>query len=765
MNKVGIITWIRYQNYGTVLQATALADVIHKMGYNPVEIDYRPRSINDDSRFNFYIGLNDIKKRIKNIFNRLYESPRKTELYDNYLFANLSMTIPCNTEPELRALNEVFDAFVCGSDQIWTPVGFNDKYFLSFVNNPEKMVAYAPSLGLPEIKNPVIAKKMKILINRFKHLSVREQKGAEIIQKLCNKKAEVVLDPTLLVSSREWGKIEEQADYGQKNMPEKYIICYFLGDYSRYMKKVKEMSKALNMPYFVIPQFKKQAHKSDAVPFEVGPAEFLKLWAHASYAIIDSFHGLAFSLNYNIPFTVFKRFRENDSLNQNSRILNILKITGMEKRLADENRLVADSELLHCDFERSNKILAEKKAQSLQYLEKALASAITKEKIEPQNVADLSLCCGCSACAAVCPTGAISIAENDKGFLHNQVAEEKCIHCKKCLRVCPFHQVQAMDLKNAMKLVAYQSAEKQHQVYSSSGGFSADLAASLNKKGYSVYGVIYNSAKNQAEHISITPNSVDELSKIQGSKYLQSHTENSFKEIQNTKSNGRFVFFGTPCQVAALDKQLRLQNRRQDAVLVDLICHGVPSNLLWKKYLHEIETKYGIQQHPSVSFRSEKGGWHIRSIAITDGKKKYQKIDRKDPFYILFRNSLCDMETCYECPYRDKSSADIRMGDYWGPRYAKNEQGISMVIGITERGNQIIQDLGGRKKGYPLQDYWDVQYIYNLQKPLFYEDLLGELGNTEISLQSIRMKYAKGYETREKLGEIKNKLKSILRRK
>lgn len=73
MNKVGIITWIRYQNYGTVLQATALADVIHKMGYNPVEIDYRPRSINDDSRFNFYIGLNDIKKRIKNIFNRLYE--------------------------------------------------------------------------------------------------------------------------------------------------------------------------------------------------------------------------------------------------------------------------------------------------------------------------------------------------------------------------------------------------------------------------------------------------------------------------------------------------------------------------------------------------------------------------------------------------------------------------------------------------------------------------------------------------------------------
>ena len=336
MNKVGIITWIRYENYGTVLQATALAEVIRQLGYSPVEIDYRPRSINDDSKFNILEGLPRGAKFLKNIFNGVYESTRKTELYHKYLSTNLSVTEPCNTTPELMELNKDFDAFICGSDQIWSPAGFDEKYFLSFVNNPEKMIAYAPSFGLPEIKNAIIAKKMKVLINRFVHLAVREQQGAEIIYKLCGKRATVVLDPTLLLSPHKWKKFEEQADYGQQNMPEKYIICYFLGDYSRYMKTVKAMSKVLNMPYFVIPQFKKQVCKSDAVPFEVGPAEFLKLWAHASYAITDSFHGLAFSLNYNIPYTVFKRFSENDPLNQNSRIINILKLTGMEKRLVDE---------------------------------------------------------------------------------------------------------------------------------------------------------------------------------------------------------------------------------------------------------------------------------------------------------------------------------------------------------------------------------------------------------------------------------------------
>lgn len=759
------MTWFGYQNFGTVLQATALTHVTKQLGYESFMINYSPREINNIKKYTasslFTKGVHFISRRLKTY----YQSHGKDVLYQNFLRSNLKITRPINTEPELNMLNSNFDAFICGSDQIWSPSCFDEKYFLSFVDNPEKMVAYAPSIGLNEIKNPIIARKMKALIVRFKHLSIREQQGAELIQKLCNKKAEVVLDPTLLVSPQEWKEIEEQADYSGKTMPERYIICYFLGDYSRYMEKVKAISNVLGIPYFVIPQFKLQAHKKDAIPFEAGPAEFLKLWSHAAYAITDSFHGLAFSLNFNIPFTVFKRFRDQDSFNQNSRIFNILKITGMENRLVDEKRFVPKENLLNCDFKKSNEVLAKKKEQAFAYLKNALTQAVSAERTELQNVGKISLCCGCDACAAVCPTGAISIEENDKGFLHNQVDETKCIHCKKCLRVCPFYQVQSQKLQDAESLIAYQSKEKQHQVYSSSGGFSADLAEMLNHEGYTVYGAAYDHTKDIVEHIEIAPDESSALNEIQGSKYLQSHTEASMRAICNKPADDKVVFFGTPCQVAALDRMLHIQNKKENVILVDLICHGVPSNLLWKKYLQEIEIKYGIQNHPSVSFRSEKGGWHIRSIAITDGEKSYIESDRKDPFYVLFRNSLCDMETCYECPYRDKSSADIRMGDYWGPRYAKNESGISMVIANTEKGLQIIQRMKGNKKEYPLQDYWNVQYIYNLQKPLFYENLLDDLKNPAIPLQKVRKEYAKGYETREKIGNLKNKVFSLLNRK
>ena len=184
-------------------------------------------------------------------------------------------------------------------------------------------------IGLTKIDNPIVRDKMKKLIGRFKHLSIREQQGAELIRRLCDKNAKVVLDPTLLLSPKEWKTFEQQAVYETSLLPNKYIICYFLGDYTQYMQKVKEISNKLHMPYFIIPQFKLQSQDEHCVPFDVGPAEFLKLWSHAAYAITDSFHGVAFSLNYNKPFSVFKRFKEDARDNQNSRVVNILKLVNL----------------------------------------------------------------------------------------------------------------------------------------------------------------------------------------------------------------------------------------------------------------------------------------------------------------------------------------------------------------------------------------------------------------------------------------------------
>ena len=147
MKKVGIMTWIQYQNYGTALQAGALSKIIKMMGYETFNINYYPRAINDSSHYSLRgiydkgIGI------IKRTFNGQYTSEGKSQLYKRYLSANLNITEPCNTKVELADLNDRFDAFICGSDQIWSPLGFDENYFLSYVRNSNKMIAYAPSIG------------------------------------------------------------------------------------------------------------------------------------------------------------------------------------------------------------------------------------------------------------------------------------------------------------------------------------------------------------------------------------------------------------------------------------------------------------------------------------------------------------------------------------------------------------------------------------------------------------------------------------------
>ena len=725
-NKVALMTWFTYKNYGSALQAGALYNTVCKMGYQPEFIDYAPKGVIQDTSRLDLIGR--LFKKLKSHKIRNYSSKGLDALYDEYYGEKFVISQPCNSYAELYDLNDKYLAFICGSDQIWAPICYDSKYFLDFVKNVDKMIAYAPSIGCSKIDNPTVKTNMSRLISRFKNLSVREQKGAELISELTGQTAKVVLDPTLLMNSNEWD--EYISEEKVQRISGEYIVGYFLGEADKYMKYVKELSKKLGLPYYVIPVTEKQKGSGRAIPFEVGPKEFVSLIKNATHVCTDSFHGLAFSINYNVPFTVFKRFKDNDPKNQNSRIFNLLKITGLENRLADYKRKVDIDVSKFCDFSKANKSIEIRRKDSKEYLKNALEQAKTSVGSSGDKYVITNTCCGCGACSSICKQGAITIKKDEEGFEKYCIDTEKCVRCGLCKTVCPMINISAPILSESKALYSVKSCSEQVLKKSSSGGTAYELALYLIENGYSICGCTYDRQNDCARHIWIRPNEKERLSLLQGSKYVQSITKDALKEIDKESDEGKVAFFGTPCQCTAVDKLLRRKNKREESIVVDLICHGVPSAFLWKKYLQKIEKGNSVGQHPQVYFRCKDKGWRNRFLKVEGKGKVYKKSEHADDFYAFFRRGLCYMEACFDCPYRQRSSADIRVGDYWGNKFEKDKQGVSMVISNTQNGDALIQQMQRENRckveKQQLIEYWKVQFPYNARKPLIREELIKE---------------------------------------
>jgi len=532
----------------------------------------------------------------------------------------------------------------------------------------------------------------------------------------------------------------------------------------------KALSKKMHVPYYVIPVTAKQNRSKHAVPFEVGPREFVSLFKNAKYVFTDSFHGTAFSVNFNVPFSVFKRFKDSDKNNQNSRIYSLLTQLGLADRLVKDIDKCAQHESTECDFGAANAALHNLRKASRAYLEEALARAVDSDADETtKNFKITDLCCGCGACAAVCKKGAVTIQKNDAGFFHYTIDETRCVQCKQCKAVCPMTDVVATDMHESFALFAAKSNEKQVLRRSSSGGVAHALASALLKKGYAVCGCAYDTNEHIARHIWLMPEHEEKLSALQGSKYIQSHSATALSQLVNMAKNAPVLFFGTPCQAAAADKLLRVHGLREQAVIVDLICHGVPSYHLWEKFLHDIDKMHGTGSTPTVLFRDKAKSWHQRMLTLSGNGRRYQRQEQKDDFYAFFRRGLCNMPSCADCPYRERSSADIRLGDYWGERFLKDTKGVSMAIANTACGQtlltQLADDASCVVNTYPLSEYWSVQYPYNLQKPLLWDAVILDLQNENIPLHKLRKKYCGYYDKVERLSRLLNGILRIVKRR
>ena len=770
MKKAAIMTWYHYQNFGTALQVTALSHVLHELGYSVNVIQYIPpdgRFITKSNSNSLICLLGFYLKRVPTFTKRIlkkfsgvptcdnFVDKKRNELFQKFIDEHLVLTAKCQTYSELFALKSNFDVFVCGSDQIWSPLCFDTKYFLDFIPKLKK-IAYAPSIGVTQIKDKYIRNCMKKLIDDFRFLSVREEQGKKLIKEICNKDAVVALDPTLLLK-KEWNNYLND-DYAQKQG--KYLLCYFLGENQATWNHVWKIADKLGLQIKIVPVFQKDVEKPGQILTGVGPAEFLGLIKHAAFVCTDSFHGVAFSINFHKEFCVYERFSNNSSDSQNSRIYNILNITGLKTRLIkDKNKINVD--LSDIDFLEVDKKLEQYRNESIQFLKKSLTE-ISKFNILSQKKEITNTCCGCGNCAIICPNKAIEIKKNKNGFIEAEIQKEKCTNCGLCKKVCPYNG-QRSSMIDAAKHKLYMAKSKNSEVLqkSSSGGIGHELASSFCKQGYDVAGCMYDYEEEEARHVLINKYNIEGLGIFQGSKYIQSNTFTAFK-IAVEKSE-KAIIFATPCQIAGLDRLLRLKNKRNNFILVDLICHGVPSQNLWEKYLLYIKNKVNLTNY-EVEFRTKEKSWHSKYMQFVDinSKSSYCTSERENLFYSFFLLRNCFMKSCYECIYRENSAADIRIGDYWGERFKKDTTGVSMIIALTTAGETALHQLQIENKiemcQYPCDEYWKVQYPYNPLKPVFYDELMDDLQSSERSLKEIEKEYCREFFIKRKIGKIKNKL-------
>ena len=294
-------------------------------------------------------------------------------------------------------------------------------------------------------------------------------------------------------------------------------------------------------------------------------------------------------------------------------------------------------------------------------------------------------CCGCNACAEICPKHCITMVADVKGFLYPKVDTAACIECGVCERVCPLRK-ENIRLNALLKAFAAWNKDESEYLASSSGGAAQVFSSYIIKQGGVVYGC--TSESMHIRHIRV--DSLSELSKLQGSKYVQSDVWGLFSQVKaDTQAGKPVLFIGTPCQVAGLKNYIR--RIPENLYLVDLICHGVPSQQMLHEHINHILNGRSAEQ---LSFRK---GQLFRIEITSRCGTVYSSEPYGDAYFKSFLNGLTYRDSCYHCPFaRKERASDITIGDFWGLRDAaslplkNNGGGISVLLPSTEKGEMLI---------------------------------------------------------------------------
>ena len=421
-------------------------------------------------------------------------------------------------------------------------------------------------------------------------------------------------------------------------------------------------------------------------------------------------------------------------------------------------------------LENSEKIKSILKQKIPQYKEKAdnlIEDVLDRlDNLEKKYITSTNKCTGCMACYNVCESNAIEMIENEEGFLYPVINKEKCTNCGKCKKVCPVNTVYEETFPK-MKCYAAINQQEEDRMKSSSGGMISLFAKEILKHNGVVYGA--ELVHQEVKHVRI--DKVEDLYKILGSKYVQSKIGDIYLKVQkDLKNNKEVLFTGTPCQIEGLKSFLKTEY--ENLTCISIICHGVPSPGVFKKYLTEIENVKDTHI-TNVNFRNKDQGWHEFSMqySYANGEKKTIPFT-KDKYMRGFLNNYYLRECCYNCEMRfgKKNRADVIVGDFWGIENVfpdmDDNKGISAVIINSEKGIKIFEKLKSSIK-YKETTFADIlkanpvlisSVKYTQKRNAFFEMIKNEQVQTTLDILNLENLYKEIEEKNKEITYLKGQV-------
>lgn len=354
-------------------------------------------------------------------------------------------------------------------------------------------------------------------------------------------------------------------------------------------------------------------------------------------------------------------------------------------------------------------------------------------------------CTGCSACDNICPHDAIVMSPDKDGFIMPVINSDKCVECKLCEKACPI--VNGHDLKNPEVKDAYAFWDNSVRTESSSGGAFSAIAEWIRGNNGVVFGAAWHE-DFKCSHIGYEKS--QPISRLRGSKYLQSDIRKTFVETRAKLREGKYVLFtGTPCQIAGL--RSFLMKPYEKLITVDIVCHGVPSNILFLNYIKKLKNEYRrYATADGFEFRFLRG-WGY-APAPKKGNCRMKPLKGISNLYMAaFDKGAIFRDSCYDCHFNGLSRVgDITIADFWGiglfgkPFKHDVSKGVSLVLANSEKGKDIIKDLRNcfiEKRELKEAIKLNHNLIVSTNRPAYRDELIEAFNNPNLSLKEINKQF------------------------